>query len=316
LFTPDAGSARPETQIAALHDIQQPQDDLDVARIVFSRGDFIYMKDLQSGKQTKLIRAYWGETSPDGSKLLFRLAADEELDAPMPPLQLLELGTGRVQELSSINHLHPLDAYWSNDGTKIAFEGPYTAFSLLNPATGEWRTITTAQRLQTDRYESHYTLTSWSPDDKSILIQSLEYLYQVTLDGEVIWKLPISDFNISSATRFSLSSDKKLLLFDNYQEGGEHHPVNGVVSILEIASGKMRTITPGTIFAREPRWFGSDNKILFTCLERPKGPPFQPHLCTINVDGSGLTRLIDNADNASVSFDQKLTQSRIGRAIR
>ena len=243
LFPRDGGFELPPRaqQPAALHDRQQSPNDLNVAKIVFSRGDFIYLKDLQSGNQTKLTRGDWPEISPDGSKLLFKSAATEDDDAPRP-LQVFDLATKRVEELTALAGLDPRIVRWSHDGTKIAFDRPDDAFSFLDATTGVWRTITACAKLQTTPYESKYFyISSWAPDDKSILIHSHEFLYEVNLDGEVIWKLPIGEFNISSATRFSLSSDKKLLLFDNDREGGEHDPVNGVVSILEIASGKITT---------------------------------------------------------------------------
>ena len=116
----------------------------------------------------------------------------------------------------------------------------------------------------------------------------------------MIWKIAINEFNISSRSAFSLSSDKRFLLFDADLDRKEPDDINQVVNILEVATGKITTVTPPTVEAREPRWFGSDNKILFTCLKRHE-EPFRPHLCTINADGTGLTTLVRDAQNASVA---------------
>ncbi len=270
----------------------------EVSKLSFIRGDFVYLKDLASGKETKVVKGKEAEVSPDGSKLVIRSGNFNDAADPSR-LKLLDLTTNHIQEFPSLAGLDAYNAHWSHDGAKIAFEGPGSGFSVFNPATGAWKIVTRSETLQTTAYEAPFRLSSWAPDDESIIIHSLEYLYQVKLNGEVMWKLPVDEFNISSETTFSFSNDNRYLLFDSMIDNPDR-PINEVLSILEIGTKNITTITPATVEARQPLWFTSGTKILFTCMPRNERD-CRTSLCKINLDGKDLARVVEDASRASLA---------------
>lgn len=280
--------------------ISGPSSTPALTRICFTRGDFIYLKDLPSGQETRLVAGQSPQISPDGTKVLF-MSRDVNDNAGPLRVKLLDLASKRVEELPSLSRLDAYNLSWSKDGRRVAFEsadaGPGTAFGLFNPATGEWRVITRSLELRMNDYEAPFAFSSWAPDGESFLIHSLENLYEVSVDGKLISRLPIADLGINSETRFSLSADRKYLLFDSITDTKER-PVNEAVKMLEMSTKQVFTITPDTIEARTPMWLPSEKGIIFTCMKR-FDHPHRPSICTIDIDGKNLSVLVEYGQQVS-----------------
>ncbi len=273
------------------------------SKLCFTRGGWIYLKDLRTGTERKLVEGQWPDLSPDGSTIVFMSAGDT--DAPNGwRMRALNLASLQVREFSSLVGRRILIPRWSNDGTKIAFvtidsNASSTDIGVFDPSAGEWKNLT--EKLKLGSLAGGIDFDSWVPGDQSVLFHSLENLYEVAVNGTLVSTIPIANLHISSSTRFSFSADKKQLLFDQtIDTAGE--PLNAKVSVLNIDNGLVAKITPGTIEARAPRWLPSQTEIVFTCMKR-FAKPSQPNICKIRVDGTGLMVIARNADIASFSVE-------------
>ncbi len=275
-----------------------------IKKLCFERGDWIYLTDLSTQKQTKLIKGSWPDLSPTGTALVFISTSGEGNDAGR--IKVYDLNSNQTNDLSAIASLRAFGPRWSNDGTKIAFQvinanADRLDIGVLDLSSGSWKNITATVDLGSPA--KAVTLDSWVAGNQSILFHSLEDLYEVSIDGVLLQKTAISTFcssdSISSATRFSLSSDRRYLLFDRDVDTAEA-PQNEIISVFDFQAKFLSRITPNTIEARTPVWLPSDKEVLFTCLER-FAHPYRPRLCTIAVDGTGLTIVVSDADHGSYS---------------
>lgn len=280
---------------------------LAIRKICFTRGEFMFLRELPSGKETKLLRGQSPRISPDGTKVLFMAGQFDVTKDPWGDsirTKLLDLTVMKVRELTLPAELHAYNAIWSYDGNRIAFEtahsGPGTAFGVFKPATSEWKILTRSTDLASSQEEGPFGLSSWAPGDSSLLIHSLESLYEVSLDGKVILKTAISELGIDSETRFSFSADRRYLLFDSTIDTKEHL-VNDAVQMLDESTKQLITITPDTIEARRPMWVPTQKAIIFECMKR-FDRSHQSGICAIGIDGKGLSVLVDDARQVSYAF--------------
>jgi len=274
-----------------------------IAKLCFVRGDRIYLLNLSTGKETKLIEGKRPDLSPAGDAVAY-MSPELQGSNDSSQIKLLDLRTKQTWNFSTLANLRAFGPRWSNDGTRIAFElinadATRLDIGLINPSTGDWQNITKSVNLGNPA--EAVTLDSWVSGDQSILFHGLENLYEVGLDGTLLQKIPIASFcspdSISSGTRFFLSSDRKYLLFDRIISTSED-PENEIISIFDLNVKKLSRVTPNTIEARRPVWLPSQKEMLFTCLKR-FARPYQPSICKIAIDGTGLTTLVGDGDFAS-----------------
>ena len=255
------------------------------------------MKDLATGRETKLVEGQWPDISPDGESIAFMSGEIGDGTKPLR-MKIVSLISHQVRDLSTLSGVKTFSPRWSNDGTRIAFEmidSDQTYVGVLNPLTGDWKNITKDADL--GPLTGGIDLDSWAPKDQGVIFHSLQNLYEVALNSTLISKTPIAHLNISSSTRFSRSADRKLVLFDSTISTSDR-PENEVLAILDVTTGRVETITPKTIEARDPLFLSSEKELLFTCLKRFERP-LRPGICTIGVDGKGLTLLISDGDRPS-----------------
>lgn len=277
--------------------ISGPSSTPALTKVCFTRGDFIYLRDLASGKEVRLVKGQSPKISPDGKRVLFVSNVLHEGSWRVKfRVKLLDLSSNVVRDVFPLSQLDAISLSWSRDGSKIAFDST-PGFGQFDPATGEWKIIVRYGDLGVSEQEDPIGLSSWGPDDRSLLIHSLHNLYEVSLDGKVVWQMPITDLGINSETRFSLSADRKYLLFDSITDTKER-PVNEAVKMLEMSTKQVFTITPDTIEARTPMWLPSEKGIIFTCMKR-FDHPHRPSICTIDIDGKNLSVLVEYGQQVS-----------------
>lgn len=298
-----AGISSPSSPAAALR-LKSPRSASRASKLCFTRDDWIYLKDLKTGTETKLVEGAWPELSPDGNSIIFMSGGDTDATTK-GRMRVLDLSSLQVREFNSLADRGILIASWSHDGTRIAVEMVDSAASRLDigvfdPATGELKNLT--NKLELGSFEGGIDFDSWVPGDQSVLFHSSENLFEVTVDGTLGSKLPIAQLEISSRTKFSLSADRKYLLFDTIVDTPER-PLNFVVMTLDLATKKLATVTPHTVDATDPRWFPQDKTVLFSCLKRPAHPPYRRGICSIGVDGKDLKVLAQDAQDASFSVE-------------
>jgi Tol biopolymer transport system component len=281
-------------------------------KICFLRGGWVYLRDVPSGKDSKLVEGVSPNLAPTGESVVFISVKENEdiMNRMFPPpgrLRILNLQTNEVRDFSALRETRVGDSIWSNDGTRIAAwargpetTGPYIA--ILNTKTGElekkiiqdWNEIT---------HDEGMYLDSWTPNDQSLLFHTLGGLYEVSIADGLVQKLPVDDIfrlgEISSATQFSFSSDRRRLLFDRMISTPEEPPTS-IISILDLTTKTVRRVTPKTVNGMSPVWLPSNRDILFTRTELVNDQ-WRPSICKIAVDGSGLSVVISDADYPSYS---------------
>jgi Tol biopolymer transport system component len=282
-------------------------------KLCFVRGDWIYLVDLVTGKETKLVEGKWPALSPTGDEVAFMSGKyyDGPLSNSIPPqqgrvdpwrIQVLDLRTKKSRDFSTLVHVRAFLPRWSNDGSRIAFkvinaDETRLDIGVLDPSTGGWQKITSA--LDFGNPAAAIDLDGWVPGDQSILFHTHEDLYEVRIDGTLIQKIPVTDFclegEISSGTRFSFSGDRKYLLFDRIID-----PQDMPISLFNLETKKLLRITPQSVPGTTPAWLPSGSEVLFTCFKR-FAQPARPGICKISLDGTNLTTLVPDGDYPSFS---------------
>lgn len=285
---------------------------LGLGKICFQRGPWIYLSDLVTGQETKLVEGEGAELASTGKWLAFLDVKESEgiknqIFPPAGRLRVLDLRTMNVRDFSTLRDTHALDPIWSNDGTKIAVtlasdELERSDIAVFDPATGESRKLTASTDVGTDGMY----VDSWTPDDRSILFHSLRALYEVRLDGGPVEKVPVDQLfengAISSSSRFSLSPDRRLLLFSSMLSTSEE-PANAIISVFDLNTKTVRRVLPKLIQGTDPMWLPS-NEILFTRLEWDENKlAWRSSVSKIDIDGARLTTLV--ADARLVSYSKQ-----------
>jgi Tol biopolymer transport system component len=285
--------------------------DSSLEKVCFTRGAWIYLRDLVTGQETKLVEGKIPNLAPTGDAIVFLSVKENEsvANSLLPPagrLRILDLQTGKVRDFSALRNVRAVDPIWSNDGMRIAVtiggapsNGPYIA--VLNARTGNIENKITAGWDRLTRDEGIY-LDSWTSGDESILFHTLGALYEVYPELGLVQKITVDEIfksgEISSATKFSFSSDRRHLLFDRMVDTGESP--RSTISLFDLRTRKLVDVSPPAIDARNARWLPGHNEILFVCT-RSLETGFSSNICKMALDGTGLSELVTDADYASYS---------------
>jgi eukaryotic-like serine/threonine-protein kinase len=163
------GEPQPLTQTAG--NSLRPSLSSDGRKLVFvsdrSGNAKIWLRDMESGKETALTATPWDESHPyitaDGSKVLY-----QSLERPNPPIYVLSIGKGVAEKFCDDCGL-PMA--WSPDGRRIFFHQRETTI-------GVWHSIdvVTRQRMDVIRHEK-YNLHSLrlSPDGNWLAFHVPQY---------------------------------------------------------------------------------------------------------------------------------------------
>jgi Tol biopolymer transport system component len=169
---------------------------------------------------------------------------------------------------------------------------------ILNAATGDVeRKVTGGWDFIT--YQGLF-LDSWTPGDQSILFHAFGALYELRIDNGRVEKVPVDDsfekVQISSASQFSFSSDRRYLLFDGMIDTPDE-PETEAIYVFDFPAKILRRITPKAVQGISPVWL-PNNDILFTRAEWLQDK-WQHTICKMSLGGTGLTAVVRNADSAS-----------------
>jgi Tol biopolymer transport system component len=222
-----------------------------------------------------------------------------------PPgrLTLLDLRTKQIRNIKAMRDSQIGGPIWSNSGLKIAVTRSTSntkevSVTVLDPYTGALE-----KEIFVGSDDAIY-LDSWTPDDRSLLFHTLSALYEVHVDTGLVEKLDARAIfklgEISSATRFHFSLDRRYLLFDKIIDTS--NGPESEVSLLDLTSKTVRRVTPQGIRGRAAVWLPSNKEILFSRVEW-REEKWRSDICRIALDGSGLTTLARDAD--LVSFAMK-----------
>ena len=270
-------------------------------RLCFTRGDYIFIQE-PNGRVKRLIKGSEPNLSPDGESIAFVAVKGE-----WPPdrhVNVFDIRTGKVRSISTLEPFQSFGPLWSPDGRRLAVQmsvNHKTAFATVDARTDDYCLIPS-------NFESNYVwLNSWIPDGNSVILNSLEYVYQLTLDGQVVRKLGIRELfgnvNISSLTRFSFSRDGRFLLFDSAMVPDDV----GIASLYlwDISAQRLSRLTSDPIGALDPKWLPSGNEIIFTGYVKghykPKSCIPYYRLYKISMTDKTPIILVRDAEDASYS---------------
>lgn len=236
-------------------------------QMCFTKDDNIYLQDLKAGT-TKLIRKGSDpHLSPSGKFIAYTVyAKGKNPNDPDRTIQVLNLETNQTQGFKSLNKVISYGAVWSPNETHLAlniFTNNAWQVGILNPVSGELRILTQGLPGINDAF-----LSSWLPDSKSIVCADLSNVYEIDLAGKILQKisldkLPNNIGGISSATKYSLSNNKRYLLFDV-----EDPDIPSSIHIYDLAQKTFSRITPRKVVGGEPQWLPGEKEIVFTSFRQ------------------------------------------------
>jgi Tol biopolymer transport system component len=274
-------------------------------KLSYVREDWVYFADLATGTETRVVEGQTPDLSPDG-KLIAYLATNpgesslEKLFPRQGRLRIFNLQTHRILEFNSLERVRAFNPKWSSDGTRIAFSvaDPQRKYvGILTIATGTWKRID----VDVDSDETVY-VDSWTPRDREILFHTLTAVYEMRVEESVARRLteiePFLKGQISSASRFSWSAEKRYLLFNRTVDTAQGPRF--YISAFDAESSKLMPITPDTVDGHSPGWIPGSKEIFFTRQEK-HNDAWRSDICAIALNGTNLRKLISDGNYASIS---------------
>lgn len=268
-----------------------------MAKIAFERDDAIYLYDAQTRESRRLVEGYAPDISPAGDVIAFTADRDDSLRNST--IKLFNLQTNTTREFESLAKLNNRSPRWSHDGTKLAFNviiDNRTHVGIMDVNTGEWDDVTKGLVFN-DRYGVSHN--SWSPDDESIVCQDLLAIYEISLNGIVLSRIPIEmvvpEGEVASSVRLQFSRDKRFLLFN-----GARKLDFTALYLFNLADQKLRRLTPKTMDGFDPVWLPSQDEIMFS-RGRDEPSDFVSDLCVMSLSSGKVTTILKDAESGSYS---------------
>lgn len=240
-----------------------------IRRLVFSRGKHIYLYDASSGAVTKLAEGRFPSISPSGKAVAF--LQDDDPRGDESSIRILDLGTNRVSSPKPLAAARASMPLWSPTGDRLAFQALVNGkfhVGVYDPANDSLKVLSGGLRLGEG---FGVFLDSWAADGKSVVAHTLEQVYEFSLEGKELWSLsfdalkrPEMFSSITSASRFSLSEDKRRLLFDAVNRA----PEDIAILVYDLERQSLSRLTPADVSGSAPQWLPSGKGVLFTRVRR------------------------------------------------
>jgi Tol biopolymer transport system component len=268
-----------------------------IKTVCFSRGESIYLSNLKTGTTKLILKGHDPNLSPSGIFIAFTAHIKGPND-PDRTIKVLNLETNQIKDFKSLNGHISYGALWSPDETQLALNilvDEKWHVGILNVSSGGLQILT--QGLPNNFGAN---LSSWLLDGKSILCSDLRFIYELGLNGAVMRKIPVEKLvnpsRVTSSTKFSLSKDKRYMLFDT-TDG----PDSSSIYVYDFAKQALLRVTSEKIGGAEPQWLPSEKEILFTKYRRINKRSFTFDVFKISIDGRNLVQLMRDASSISYS---------------
>ena len=246
-------------------------------KIVFEKGDAIWIANLDGSGSRKLADGSLPEISPDGTRVAFNTDEGGE-KTPVRHIAIVDIASGKVTQFKEVPSDNSFGPVWSPDGKKLIFsiltEGDWQ-LALINADGSGYRIVKRAQA----KDRSYYS-PAWASDGKSFFCHDLDFIYLVDLDGKLIkkWELKtiLTKGDMNSNSRIAASSDGKWLIMDadmdeeNNRENWDGPPP--AIWLLDLASGKATRLTDKDFFAWDPFWITADEFIFASQGAKEESP--------------------------------------------
>jgi Tol biopolymer transport system component len=271
-----------------------------ISKVCFTRGEYVFVKDMKTGVEKRLVKGSYPAVSPDGTTLAYSVDSATPSGDMKREIKLMDLASGKVTSVASLEKYLAYGGAWSPDGSKLAFNvlvDKEWEIGVIDVNTLQWQAITK----QLSKSLGVYSAT-WTPDSRTIVCHDLDKIFQVNLNGQVVRTIATSDVvddisYISSGTTFLLSSDGGYLLFDTETQPGETRIP--MLWVYDFQLKKRTRISPARLQASSPQWLGSDDEIVFS--GRTGGRATRPGVYRMKRDGTQMGVLVANADQFSVA---------------
>jgi len=275
-----------------------------ISKVCFSRGGFIYVKDMNSGVEKRIAKGTYPHISADGSRVAYSVDGATRNGAMTREIRVVDLATGRAAEFQSLKRYLCYGTVWSPDSTKIAFglfkDSRWHA-AVLDVKSGDWRILT--EKVNTSIGVSS---TTWSADSKSILTQDLDNVYQINLAGELQRKFGVSELvddisYVSSSTTYVISRGGTSIFFDTEQLPDDKR--SPMIWQYDLTSKTRMRLSPKNLAAYHPVLLPSGDELVFTAVSLARRKS-QPGIYRMNTDGTGAQLLVANAEDGTVVIEQ------------
>ena len=274
------------------------------SRVIFEREGEIRLSDMGGAKPVLLGKGYDPEISPDGKSVAFTDYRQGR------KIAVMDVATKKVRVLAAVPGENSYGPRWSPDGTRLVFNHWIEEKSQWVPGIID----ATGKNLRIFRMDNEGGVHSpfWAHDGASVYAQDLSTLYRFDPAGKLLESRPLEPVagsaGISSATRFCISADGSMWLFDgDVDEPGNPiskawgEPISGVF-LHTPADGKTVRISPKGMSASDPYWTPDGKGVLF-CGVRPedikkkgKNVTFGFHVFVMPLGGQAALLLRDASD--------------------
>jgi Tol biopolymer transport system component len=277
----------------------------DAQTIAFQRDSNIWIADKDGNNQKVVCVGSDPDISQDGKYIAF---------SGSHGICYIDIQSKKIYTFKSITNSRSRDPRWSPDGKRLVF--------LYLKIPQQWTVgvvdleDTYFKRLPEGAYTEEIWSPVWDREGKYILCHDNGNILKIDLDGQVISKTSYEStllpYGISD-TRFGLSPDGDLILFDAYVNNEDMKGLNEpplAVFIYNLSTGRTARITPPGVCALHPCWM-SGNRILFEGFTEKDVQGHQGkseyetdinrYIYSIDIDGTNMKRLIVNGSHPSFS---------------
>jgi TolB protein len=273
-------------------------------KIVYERGEGIFVADLDGSHSKKIADGALPEISADGTRIAFNTVSDaKNRPGPERHIAIVDVASGKVTVLPNIPSDNCFGPVWSPDGKQLAFSimaDNAWQLGLVNGDGSGFRFVKNAE-LRPEAFGG----PEWARDGKSIFCHDLDNIYQIDLDGNVLkkWELTkiLTDASMNSGDRLSVSPDGKALLMD-VDCGTEHERKDWdgpqpAIERLDLTADKAVRVTGKDDYVWEPFWLSPSE---FLCMMQ-KAKEKQPSIYRMTLDGKNPKLLVKHARTPSAS---------------
>ena len=251
--------------------------------------------------EKRLVKGSYPALSPDARTLAFSVDGVNTTTKDMSrEIKFLDLSTGKVSGVPSLEKFLCYGGVWSPDGGMFAFSmlvDKQWEVGVLDVQTQKWQVLTKQLSKSLGVYSS-----TWTPDSKTVVCHDLDKIFQVDLKGNIVKTIVanevVDDITfISSATTFLLSSDGRYLLFDTETQPGESRIP--MLWLYDLQLKKRTRISPARLRSSSPQWLGSGDEIVFSGMASGKGA--RPNVYRMKSDGTQMSLVVGNVDQFSAA---------------
>jgi TolB protein len=289
--------------LGALVMLAQTSRAAETRRLAFERGTDVWLANFDGSDAKKIARGMGPDLSPDGKLLAFHTDSGDQKTLERR-IAVADLASGKVsifkKEIPSDNCQH---AVFSPDGSQIVFNLYTDAdwhLGLINADGSGFRYLKKAPAKNISFWSA-----CWAPDGKSVYVQDLDKLSQLSLEGAELKKWDLHALfpagGLTSSSRLAVSPDGATLLLDvemdeDVDREDWEDPVPSIWT-LDLASEKVTRLTPKDFFGWNGFWLSNDEVLFVSQGEEEE----TPSLYRMSRQGDNPKVFLKNANAPSVS---------------